>query len=243
MENKALFLDFDGVLFNTIKEVYLVNRCLYKNTGIFEPVEAEEYKRYSKYKFLVYNIWMFLYYNPLIFDNVEENKIIENFKKSLKTRIRPLEEEFYQKFLNIRYDLIKNHYDFWKSLEEPYDFFFFIKELFEKGNKNIIVVSKKNKSSIIERFLSYDFNLEKEKIFADEILSSYSSKGEFIKEYMLENNIKEAIFVDDNYNNLKTAEDIDNVQCILALWGNTPQDLKGYSQEEAMNEINYFISK
>ena len=74
MENKILFLDFDGVLFDTLREVYLVNR--YQNLGvsIFDSVDEENYKLYYKYKYLVYNIWMFLYYNPLIFNNVDEIK-------------------------------------------------------------------------------------------------------------------------------------------------------------------------
>ncbi len=244
MENKALFLDFDGVLFNTIKEVYLVNRAQYKGIDVLSPIDSDEYKLYSKYKFLVYNIWMFTYYNPLIFDCKEESKIIERFKISLENRNRIEEEKFYADFLNIRYDLIKNHFDFWKNLEEPYDFFFFIKELYENKKENIIVVSKKNKSSIIERFESYEFNFDKDKIFADEILSKYSSKGEFIEEYMKEHNISSAIFVDDNINNLLSTENKTNIKNILALWGNTPPNSKGYNEKEAEEEIkNYFISR
>ena len=241
MKNKALFLDFDGVLFNTIKEVYLVNRCIYKGINIFQPIDTDEYRLFSKYKYLVYNIWMFTYYNELIFDCIDENKITEKFNTAISNRNRALEEEFYKNFLNIRYDLIKNHYDFWKNLEEPYDFFFFIKELFEEKKPNIIIVSKKNKSSIIERFGSYNFNFEKEKIFADEILSNYHSKGEFIEEYMKENNINSAVFVDDNMNNLLTVNN-PNIKTILALWGNTPPNSVGYTQNQTIEEIKNYLA-
>ena len=243
MTNKALFLDFDGVLFNTIKEVYLVNRCIYKNINVFEPVDNKEFALYSKYKFLVYNIWMFAYYNPIIFNNTEENKIVDSFSEAILKRNREFEEKFYESFLNIRYDLIKNHYDFWKNLEEPYQFFFFIKELHEKNLIDTVVVSKKNKSSIVERFSNYNFKFDSAKIYADEILSSYSSKGDFIEEYMDNNNIETAIFVDDNSNNLKTVKNDKKVKPILALWGNNIPNESGYTQEEAEKEINYFISK
>ena len=243
MEDKALFLDFDGVLFNTIKEVYLVNRSIYKGEDIFNPVDKEEYDLYSKYKFLVYNIWMFAYYNPLIFERVEEDKIIEEFTNSIQNRNRQEEEKFFEKFLAVRYDLIKNHYDFWRNLEEPYDFFFFIKELFETKKANIIIVSKKNKSSIVERFASYDFKLSPDNVYAEEILSSYSSKGRFIEMYMQEHNIKEAIFVDDNSNNLQSTANNPKIKNILALWGNTVPNAEGYTQQQAQEEIGYFISR
>ena len=224
--------------------MYLVNRAQYKGIDVLAPIDENEYRLYSKYKFLVYNIWMFAYYNPLIFDCENENEIINRFKTSLEARNRNQEEKFYADFLSIRYDLIKKHYDFWKNLEEPYEFFFFIKELYKNIPDNVIVVSKKNKSSIIERFESYEFNLDKDKIFADEILSGYSSKGEFIEEYMKKNNISSAVFVDDNLNNLLSAKDNPKVEVILALWGNTPPNSKGYTQKEAQEKIkDYFISR
>ena len=66
MNNKVLFLDFDGVLFDTLKEVYLVNRRLYLGVDLFSEVDEKNYQLYSKYKYLVYNIWMFYYYNPIL---------------------------------------------------------------------------------------------------------------------------------------------------------------------------------
>ena len=94
----------------------------------------------------------------------------------------------------------------------------------------------------MERFKTYDFNLSSDFVFAREVLDNYLSKGEFIDEYMKNNGFENAIFVDDNINNLNTVCN-NNVKKILALWGNTEPDDVGYSQEEALNEIkNYLIS-
>ena len=41
---------------NALKEVYLVNRCLYSNISLFDEVDKNNYSLYSKYKYLVYNI-------------------------------------------------------------------------------------------------------------------------------------------------------------------------------------------
>ncbi|MBQ8476281.1 hypothetical protein IJ531_04380 [bacterium] len=59
---------------------------------------------------------------------------------------------------------------------------------------------------------------------------------------MKNHNYKKALFVDDNMNNLKTVDN-NNVQKILALWGNTDPNDKGCNQKEAISEINHFISK
>lgn len=239
MEKKILFLDFDGVLFDTLKEVYLVNRFLYKGISLFDKVDEINYQLFSKYKYLVYNIWMFYYYNPLIFNN-EEN-IAEKFSKAIINRDIEAEKMFCDKFLQIRADLVKNNYDFWKSLETPYEFFYEIKKLYEEKNPKIIIVSKKNKASIIERFSSYDFNIPSDNIYAREILDKYPTKGEFINEYMNKNNFDEAIFVDDNNNNLKTCEKYSNITQILALWGNSQPNSTGYSQAQAIEKINNFF--
>ena len=196
-----------------------------------------------KYKYLVYNIWMFYYFNPLIFGDCSEDEITEKYKFALLNRDMSREKIFCNRFLEARKQLVNNHFEFWKNLETPYRFFYEIKKMYEENNKNIVIISKKNKNSIIERFQTYNFNLAQENIYAREILDTYSSKGEFINEYMLKKNFKSAVFVDDNINNLETVQN-KNVKTILALWGNTAPDDKGYSQDGALEVINdYFISK
>lgn len=239
MAKKILFLDFDGVLFDTLKEVYLVNRFLYKKISLFDEIDNKNYQLYSKYKYLVYNIWMFYYYNPLLFDGCDD--IANAFSNAILKRDLKKEEEFCAEFLRIRSDLVKNNYDFWNSLETPYDFFFEIKKLFEEKHPEIVVVSKKNKTAILQRFASYGWNLDENKVFAREILDKYPTKGEFMAQYMKQNGFSEAIFVDDNYNNLKTCNNYSNIKQILALWGNSQPNLNGYQQKQAIKEIlNFF---
>ena len=243
MESKILFLDFDGVLFDTLREVYLISRYIYRGENFLDAIDENNYARFSKYKYLVYNIWMFNYFNPIIFEQCPEQEIVKNYKSAILNRDKTKEDRFCTRFLDARRELVNNHFDFWKNLEIPYKFFYEIKKIYDGGNKNIVIISKKNKNSIIERFNTYDFNIESKYIFAREILDTYSSKGEFINEYMLRNNFKSAIFVDDNINNLKTVQN-KNVKTILALWGNTQPDDVGYTQNEAIEEINnYCISR
>lgn len=239
MEDKIIFLDFDGVLFDTLKEVYLLNRAIYKGISYLDNVD-NDYEMFSKYKFLVYNIWMFYYYNKIIFSKTKEEDIIDKFMLLLENRDYKKEEDFCLDFLSLRKDLSNNHYEYWKNLETPYDFFFKIKKIFNQ-NANIVIVSKKNKSSIIERFKTYDFNLDEKFIFAREILDKYPNKTTFINEYMQKHGFKKAIFVDDNMNNLKPNQN-ENIKTVLALWGNSGINQKGYSQNEAVDIITSFLN-
>ena len=238
---KILFLDFDGVLFDTIKEVYLVNRYIKTGIDLFEPVEESSYKLFSKYKFLVYNIWMFFYYNHLLFSNTKEDDIIAQYKNLISNRNIKKEEEFCQKFLQIRADLIKNHYDFWQTLETPYQFFLDIKDFYDEEKIDIVVASKKNKSSILKRFKEYNFNIDENKVFARDELDKFSSKGEFFENYLEKNNYQKAIFVDDNINNINSCKDNPKIETILALWGNCEPKSQGYSEKEAIERIKNFF--
>lgn len=243
MEKKILFLDYDGVLFDTLKEVYIVNRYLYFGTDFSKEIDEKNYELYSKYKFLVYNIWMFNYYNPLLFENIKEEEIVPKFQKAISNRNLEEERKYCEKFLRIRSDLIKDNYEFWKNLETPFNFFFEIKKLYEEKNIDVIIASKKNKSAIVERFQANNFNLDEKFIFAREILDNFQTKGEFIKDYMDKNSFTKAIFVDDNPNNTKTCNGINNVETILASWGNGGDEFKGLNQEEAILKIKEFFSK
>ncbi len=245
MKNKVLFLDYDGVLFDTLREVYIVNRAIYQGIDFLNEIDEKNYNLYSKYKFLVYNIWMFYYFNPLIFDNFKEEKIIPAFEESLNNRDFEEEKKYCEKFLSLRGDLIKNQYDFWKNLEVPFEFFKEIKKMFNSckaaGQLNIVIASKKNKSSILERLRANDFDLDEKYIFAREVLDNYSSKGEFFEQYMEENNFNKAIFVDDNPNNIKSCHDNKKIETILASWGNCGLDNKGMNQKEAVLKIKEFF--
>ena len=129
-------------------------------------------------------------------------------------------------------NFVNSYNSYWNESDDQY----------EEKNPKILIVSKKNKTSIIERFNSYNFNISNDDIYAREILDKYSTKGEFINEYMNKNGFDEAIFVDDNNNNLKTCDNYSNITQILALWGNSQPNLKGYNQTQAIDKINQFFS-
>ena len=183
------------------------------------------------------NFWFITF---TCFDNLEEEKIIKTYKNALENRDIKKEEDFCNTFLNIRKDLVQNNYDFWQTLEVPYDFFHEIKKLYRQID--IVIASKKNKPSIITRLKSYGLNIDENHVFAREILDKYSTKAEFMAEYMEKNNYSEALFIDDNSNNLNPCKNYPQIKTLLALWGNIAPGEQGVNQQEALLEIKKFFN-
>lgn len=227
---KTIYLDFDGVLFDTAKESYLLARYAYKGISIFEEIDKIEYELFYKNKYLVTNSWQYYYLmKSLEFENIEEK-----FNQYIKNRTND-DSIFDKKFQDCRKDLMQNYFDFWNSLDKPYPFFDEIKKL--QNSLNIIIVSTKNQKAIFERLKQYDFSLLLEKIIGKEILKNYKSKGEFLKEYMSENNIQSAIFVDDSQENLNSCKNIKGLDLLLASWGYSNPKYKGKNCSEIIEII------
>lgn len=233
----TIFLDFDGVLFDTLKEAYLLCRFSFLGIDVFEPIKQDEYKLFYKYKFLVYNSWQYYYLMKAITTSKSGDDVDIIYKDLLKNRDKLAEEDFDKKYYSKRADLKQNNFEFWNKLEEPFEFFFEVKHLFEKSKYDIVIVSKKDFQSIKLRLNQYGLNLPDDKIFDKAKLEKYAEKSDFIAEYMIKNNIKRASFVDDNSNNLKPCKDIPNLKCLLAGWGNIAVDEVGLSCSDVINEI------
>lgn len=230
---KTLFLDFDGVLFDTLKEAYLLCRYAYRGIDVLEPIDKNKYNLFYKYKFLVYNSWQYYYLMSVL----DEDSTINAYNECLNNRNIAAEQEFDKKYYQKRFEMKKDMFEFWNSLEEPFEFFFEVKSLFEKGNLNVVIVSKKDFESIRIRLEQYGMILDEGNIFGKEQLANYSEKSDFIEEYILDNKVERAIFVDDNSNNLVPCKDIKNLKCLLAGWGNIAVDETGLSCSDIINEI------
>ena len=233
---KTVFLDFDGVLFDTLKEAYVLCRASYLGVDILSPVENEVYKLFYKYKFLVYNSWQYYYLMKILdeqrFRNDED--FISFYKECLNNRNIIEEENFDKKYYEHRINMMKNYSRYWDSLEEPFPFFNGIKDLFEQKRIDIVIVSKKNKFAINKRLKQYGLNLENDKIYAKEELMGYSSKAEFMHEYMIQNNIATSFFVDDNSNNLRPCNAYPEIEPLLAGWGNIAINEQGLTSDKIL---------
>ena len=216
---QTLFLDFDGVLFDTLKEAYILCRKVFCKTDIFEPIEPEIYERFFRYKFLVYNIWQYYY----LIQAVQQENVEFEFNRLVANRDIEAEARFERDFVGLRVELLEQYPDFVDSLESPFPFWDMVQNL---QGFDIVVVSRKNSFAIRRRIG------DRYKIIGKEELEHVVDKAEFIREYIAKNNVERAFFVDDNSHNLRPCEGIERLTCLLAGWGNIAIGESGMSAEE-----------
>lgn len=221
----TLFLDFDGVLYDTLKEAYILCRYVCEGIDLFAPIEQDIYSKFYKYKYLVFNSWQYLY----LMKSITSKDIISSYNSFLQNRDLKQEEDFEDKYLKTRKWLLDNHSDYVDKLESKFPFLDMVKKL--QNKYDILIVSRKNNFAIQRKNTGF-------KIYGKEELSNVIDKAEFIEKYMKDNNVKKGFFIDDNSHNLTPCKNIPNLTCLLAGWGNIAINEKGLSQEEIYQILN-----
>lgn len=226
----TIFTDFDGVLFDTLREAYVLCRKVFYSVDITKAIEKNTFIKFARYKFLVFNSWQYLYLMKILSDKHirTDEDFINNYNYMMKIRDYNEEREFDKKYLAERQGLLTKNPYWADKLEEKFPFFDMLVTL--KDKFDIVIVSKNNRIEITRK-------LEKEKIknikvYAKEDLTGYKNKAEFIDKYMNENNIEKAYFIDDNSFNLRPSVGIQNLTCLQAGWGNIGISEKGLTKEE-----------
>jgi len=228
---KTVFLDFDGVLFDSVKEAYLLTRFAYKGIEIKTPIDKSEYSKFRKYRYLITKSWHFYYIFKLISNNVSDNEFERKYYEYMNNAEESLASEFDEKYVKARKDLMKSDFEFWDNLDSPFEFFFEIKELAKDKNYKFIILTNKKRLPVKNKLEKYSLSA---KLFANEELQNFSSKGEFIQKYMKNNKIKKCYFVDDSTDNINSCLKYNNIKCVLAGWGYINPAQNGYSKEEVI---------
>ena len=234
---KTLFLDFDGVLFDTVLESYLLARYAFRGIEPQEKVDEKEYNIFHSARYLITNSWHYYYIFKLI--NDENYSDMEDFAKKYYSYINNRDEEadlkFDKLFQEKRKDLINNHFEFWNKLDKPYHFFEEIKNIAK--DFNILIVSTKNEEAILRHCLDYGLNIKEENITGKTKLKSYSSKKAFLEYYINANKTENSLFIDDSKTTIEKCSDIPNLTALCANWGYVKEKKDGYNEEEILKII------
>lgn len=209
------FFDFDGVIVNSIDECYLVSKGVYFGYANFPYDECEYKALFYKYRGLVRPAYEYMTLHGSIeaYLRGKGDDIGELFKeisvvKSDKDKAFFEKEFFYKRSLYQIDDMDK-----WLSLNSMMPFG---KTLVGRDNHDVIIVTTKNKEAT--NILLEHYQIKVNKVYANDEIKYYGSKGLLITHLMDENNIKKAIFVDDAVEHLETIKD-DRVECYFADWG------------------------
>lgn len=215
MKETTFFLDFDGVLSNSIKEAYLLTRYSLFNVSPFEKIDEHDFQNFKIFRLKITNSWQYYFFN--------RNK---DFTQNNETKI------FDEKFQKMRQKLIKNHNIFWQSLEEPTEFLMNLKPFIKKYPNNFKIISTKNKNAIINKLNYWKIPFDKANIYGKTDLIN-STKGDFIHKL----SIKNSYLIDDSPENIKSCEKYDNITGILTNWGYNPMPHLGKTEIEILEII------
>lgn len=211
--HKFLFLDFDGVLFNTVDEAY--NVCI--NTQSFKNYQFndEHLLKFRALRPIIGPAWNYYYvmnYLIGILANIEHSTMIKTDDAL----------SFQMDFFETRKHLKKNNYKKWLQLNSPYDFLFRLEcILANKKDLKVLIVTTKDKSTVKD--LLNEFNIkyiEERHILCKDVFEVYKSKRNVI-EWMLSktDNKYKALFVDDLYEHLDLCSDINHLELLQPDWG------------------------
>ena len=232
---KTIFFYFDGVLFDTVLESYLLARYAYLDIEPFEPVNESEYEIFHSVRYLITHSWHYYYIMKLIVEGTNIKTFPQKYEKVVSNRNFQADNDFDKKFQECRKDLINNHFDFWNKLDKPYPFFEKIKSI--SKDFNILIVSTKNEEAISRHCQDYGFDIKEENIIGKTKIKQFGSKKEFLEYYIKENNLKRSIFIDDATNTVKQCSNIQNLNVYCANWGYVASKEDGLDENSILNII------
>ncbi len=228
----TLFLDFDGVLFNSVKEAYILSNHVYAGADLFAPVNEEEFKIFSDNRYLIHDSWHYYYIIKLLKEGVTDMK--DAYPQLLQHRDTEKDTAFNKAFVQARKDLINQHYDFWINLDTPYPFLHEVKRIHDNALLDVVMVSSKNVLAVDTSLKKYGIELDASKIFGKEDLYNFNNKGHFLREYIAKHGITKSFFVEDSQENLDKCANIPGLTPLLVSWGYISPEQKGLTEQEIL---------
>lgn len=206
---KILFLDFDGVLFDTVDEAYQV--CI--NTSMFKGnnFTVQDLELFKKYRFLVGPAWNYYF----IMNSIINNEQLSDSSEFIKTD-DAIEFEF--DFFSTRKRIKDDNYVRWLKFNKKYYFLDNLVEILDKSTE-VYIITTKDEATVIDLLKSENIAyIWPENILGKNSFNLYGTKKEIILNILKNKNYK-AIFIDDLYEHLHLCESIDSLTLIQADWG------------------------
>jgi hypothetical protein len=208
-----IFLDFDGVLFDTAREAYIVSR-LAKNKDIYN-IDEIEYSRFLDARSCVVSAWN---YEPIMnglelgLEGLELIAFINDkiFKgKSIEAAI--FESEFFKKREEFQ---TKNRGD-WLALSRPFPFWSLVLPIIKENLDKFVILSTRDKGSIDEILAYYKAPVIRVLSRLDYDYAG-KSKANLIRSLSSDG---KSLWIDDSAQHLSEVEFCEDIKTIWARWG------------------------
>lgn len=225
--NYLVFLDFDGVLFDTVREAYaiaVITVGMYSNISEID-FESTHYKKFRQFRYLVSPAWNYKYILELLNKNLSDKDFIEEYNFIIKNNDGS-HKDFENKFFETRTLIKKNDYEKWLRLNTAFPFLHKIKSYIYNNLDNWYIVTTKDRGTVKKLLDLENIPIKETMIFDRDDYSKFENKREIIQSLINKNeNCKINVFIDDSKKHLEDCKTIENINVFQPNWGyNLPED-------------------
>jgi hypothetical protein len=243
-----IFLDFDGVLYNTVKEAYAVATI---SSGMFDSISEVDFsdKHYIYFKHmrpLISPAWNYKYlleglevtYDLSLLKNIYHAKL----ENALELEYRAFQESFFC----TRGYLKENNYNKWLQLNTPYGFLSEIKHVFDNYGDFIYIITTKDKATVLSLLSLDNIKVDPCRIFDVDDYSKYGSKKNIILKLMKDHSdliskVECSIFIDDSDRHISDCSTIHQLMCLQPDWGYVTLNSRTAAQNDVLSHVNKLI--
>lgn len=213
-DNTLWFLDFDGVLCDSLPECYAVSRTAYWNLFLGQPEPAAspaERAEFARMRPLVRRGADYLLLHRAIKEGIRLDSQ-EGFD-ALAARDAVKDKLFHELFYRARSELLRRDPERWFTLNPLYPG---IQEILlrNRPNRAVLILSTKEAPFILEILRHHGVEWDVDRV----LCSGKDPKLGFIDRILAERGAERAVFVDDQVDHFRGTSGRP-VRCVLAEWG------------------------
>lgn len=211
------FLDFDGVIVDSIEECYIVSYETFFNNHE-KPDDIEKHKKtFFKHRGLVRPPYEYSALHKTILKLMNKDYLISDFISTFSgfsTAMKNSDKKkFEEDFFKTRLQFQEKDFISWIKMNPLTEFG---KTLLNSLNVETYIVTTKNRQAT-EKILDF-YGIKVKGIFSHQEVQNAGSKGNLLTEIMNSSGIEEAIFIDDAVEHLDSVND-PRIRCFFADWG------------------------
>ena len=245
MPKRAVFLDFDGVLFDTVKEAYCVSMVALDKAADISGVnlDSPHFQVFRELRFLVGSAWSYYYLMPLVDEKLKDPSLDaeEAFRNAIQNQSPAWHCVFEEKFFEARRIFRETEHDVWLSLIAPLGLVEGLRDLIEENAEKFFLITTRDRGSVLNILNAFQVGFWEENVLGNEEYAAYSSKLNIIQRLTRDRKIEESLFVDDFEQHLIACNTIDNLIPIQALWGYVAPEIKEDNSACVLQDIKNFI--
>lgn len=236
-----IYLDFDGVLFDTAQEAYAISKLALGESHFIEDIA--EYEQFLEIRPSVMSAWN---YEPIMkglrigLKGVELGEFVKErilLGRSDKTN------EFERKFFKQREEFYKYNHQAWLKLSRPFPFWNLVLPIIFENLNNFVILSTRDEISINEILTNYG-GPKMQILGRNAYVAAGNSKAKSIKNFSL--NHEASLWVDDNLGHLNEIKNLINsrqcnIEIVWATWGYVKSKDRFDNSENVIKAINKII--